>query len=125
MAILGKPKTTWVLGKDSVLDYVAAGPNECWIWTASLNIAGYGTTRVKIDGRWRSRSAHRLAYEELVGPIPPGLVIDHLCRVRRCINPRKADDAARKRAQGRLARDHYPRVYAALFAEELAKETTS
>jgi hypothetical protein len=31
--------------------------------------------------------AHRWSYEALVGPIPPGLEIDHLCRVRNCVNP--------------------------------------
>jgi hypothetical protein len=56
---------------------------ECWLWTSSLN--RYGYAEMKINGR--SRMAHRVAYELLVGPIPDGLQLDHLCRVRYCVNP--------------------------------------
>ena len=55
----------------------------CWLWVATTATAGYGTFRVQR----RSIRAHRWAYEQLVGPIPKGLVTDHLCRVRRCVNP--------------------------------------
>ncbi len=55
----------------------------CWHWTAGLQSAGYG--RFSADGR--DIGAHRFAYELLVGPIPEGLHIDHLCRVRHCVNP--------------------------------------
>lgn len=55
----------------------------CWLWTGSINSQGYG--RLKWAGR--QVQAHRAAYEELVGPIPDGLTIDHLCRVRNCVNP--------------------------------------
>ena len=55
----------------------------CWIWTLKPNSEGYG--RATLDKRtWY---AHRLVYTLLVGPIPDGLVLDHLCRVRRCVNP--------------------------------------
>jgi hypothetical protein len=54
----------------------------CWVWTAPTN-GGYG--HIAIDGR--CRMAHRVAYEWSVGPIPAGLVIDHLCRNRACVNP--------------------------------------
>ncbi len=56
---------------------------ECWEWTASKMSAGYG--QFSLDGRlWL---AHRVAYELLVGEIPEGLQIDHLCRNRACVNP--------------------------------------
>lgn len=55
----------------------------CWVFTDALNHAGYGWFR--INGK--SRYAHRIAYEEFVGPIPEGLQLDHLCKVRCCINP--------------------------------------
>ena len=55
----------------------------CWLWRAGTNGLGYG--RFKIDGR--KFGAHRVAYEWLVGPIPDGLHIDHLCRNRACVNP--------------------------------------
>lgn len=56
---------------------------DCWVWTASVRADGYGEFRV--DGRLVR--PHRFAYEQMVGPIPDGLVIDHLCRNRRCVNP--------------------------------------
>lgn len=56
----------------------------CWLWIAALNGAGYGT----FWPQWRTPvPAHRWAYEAIVGPIPEGLYIDHLCRVRNCVNP--------------------------------------
>lgn len=55
-------------------------PNSgCWIWIGELNHSGYGM----ID----RKKAHRAVYEHFVGPIPDGLTIDHLCRVRCCVNP--------------------------------------
>ena len=57
--------------------------DECWPWTAALDRGGYGL--IKFGGA--SRRAHRIAYMLLVGPIQEGLVLDHLCRNRRCVNP--------------------------------------
>lgn len=56
----------------------------CWLWTGAQGPTGYGTFR----GRANKVYAHRFAYELLVGLIPPGLVIDHLCRHRSCVNSR-------------------------------------
>lgn len=58
---------------------------DCWLWIASKDPDGYGY----FDGRARGRTgrAHRVAYEMLVGPIPEGMQIDHLCRNRACVNP--------------------------------------
>lgn len=58
------------------------GPDECWNWTASKQ-KGYG--QFMLGGR--PRRAHRVAYELLVGPIPEGLTLDHLCRNPSCVNP--------------------------------------
>jgi len=55
----------------------------CWLWTRSVSTGGYG--RFPLDGR--TQSAHRVAYEMLVGPIPEGLQLDHLCRNPRCVHP--------------------------------------
>lgn len=57
-------------------------PSDCWTWTMSLNV-GYG--RATFQGI--AQSAHRFSYETYVGPIPDGLVIDHLCRNTACVNP--------------------------------------
>ena len=58
-------------------------PSGCWLWTAATGRDGYGRFRAL----GRNVLAHRFAYESLVGPIPDGLQIDHLCRVRACANP--------------------------------------
>lgn len=57
-------------------------PNGCWLWQGSVR-GGYGNRSWK----GRIRPAHRVFYEELVGAVPEGLVLDHLCRNRSCVNP--------------------------------------
>ena len=60
----------------------------CWIWTGYKNWARYGVLVKKYVGSKRVMvRAHRLAYELLVGPIPVGLCLDHLCKNRACVNP--------------------------------------
>ncbi|WP_420886671.1 HNH endonuclease signature motif containing protein [Brachybacterium muris] len=56
----------------------------CWEWTASLTAGGYGQYYPRKD---QPRRAHRVAYEALVGAVPSGLQLDHLCRNRACCNP--------------------------------------
>jgi hypothetical protein len=58
---------------------------SCWTWLLSLSKNGYGKTAGPKDGHWIL--AHRAMYEQLVGPIPEGLTLDHLCRNRDCVNP--------------------------------------
>jgi hypothetical protein len=55
----------------------------CWLWLLAPNGDGYGTVTI----RGVQVRAHRLSYLHARGPIPPGLVLDHLCRVRNCVNP--------------------------------------
>lgn len=62
------------------------GPDECWLWTASTTTSGYGYISRGRRGEGKVH-AHRVAYELLVGPIPEGLELDHLCRTRACVNP--------------------------------------
>jgi hypothetical protein len=57
----------------------------CWEWTASRKPTGYGQIG-SVQGR-APLQAHRVAYELLVGPIPAGMQLDHLCRNRACVNP--------------------------------------
>jgi hypothetical protein len=56
----------------------------CWLWVGGTNGSGYG--RFCVDGRLRVYP-HRYAYEQLVGPIPERMTLDHLCRVRLCCRP--------------------------------------
>lgn len=58
----------------------------CWEWLGTLNPGGYGVL-YGVEGFPHGRLTHRHAYEALVGAIPEGLHIDHLCRNRRCANP--------------------------------------
>ena len=55
----------------------------CWLWTGTTFSTGYGA--LWVDGG--QKLAHRLSYEMNVGPIPGGRQLDHLCRVRACVNP--------------------------------------
>ena len=54
---------------------------NCWVWQAGCSSDGYGS--YESNGTVR---AHRYSYEWAYGPIPPGLVIDHLCRNAKCVN---------------------------------------
>lgn len=69
----------------SVVEYVEEDrgyKTKCWIWQRCLSPQGYGAV-----GRSKGSTAHRYMYEKLVGPVPDGLTLDHLCRVRPCVNP--------------------------------------
>ena len=55
----------------------------CWLWIGSMTSLGYG----QLYHNKTTVSAHRIAYELCKGSIPKGLTIDHLCRVRHCVNP--------------------------------------
>lgn len=56
---------------------------ECWRWTGAKDTGGYGN--INVGGKFYK--AHRLGYQMLVGPIPKGFELDHLCRNRWCVNP--------------------------------------
>lgn len=90
---------------------VVGEPGDCWEWTGAQN-HGYGAFGVgsSRDGTQRVVRAHRFAYELLVGPVPDGLELDHLCNNRGCVNPahleavthaeNKRRAGARRRARG-------------------------
>lgn len=69
---------------DRVLPFLLKSPTGCDVWTKSLSRGGYGQVQIPGVG---VRRVHRIVYEELVGPIPEGLQLDHLCRNRACANP--------------------------------------
>lgn len=61
--------------------------DTCWVWTGGKGRGRYGVwAPPKTTGR-KMGMAHRFAYESLVGPIPDGLEIDHLCQNPPCVNP--------------------------------------
>ena len=67
-----------------VANKIAPDESGCWLWGGEVDRGGYGRTTL----RGKRHLAHRLVYQLLVGQIPEGLVIDHLCSVRHCVNPR-------------------------------------
>lgn len=77
--------------------------DSCWLWIGPLRANGYGM--------YNHRPAHRVTYELLVGPIPDGLHIDHLCRVRHCVNPDHLEPVtqAENNRRAGAAKTHCPR----------------
>ncbi len=74
---------------ERIITQIVVNPETaCWHWCGELHRKGYALLRVRnMQGRQKWRFAHRVAFEEFRGRIPDGLVIDHLCRTRDCVNP--------------------------------------
>lgn len=81
---------------------------EHWLWLGEVDKDGHGLCRV--DGQ--KRRVHRVVYELLIGPIPEGDVLDHVCRVRQCVNPIHVEPVAHAvnvKRGGPSTRTHCPR----------------
>lgn len=77
---------------------------DCWTWTGAVQSKGYGS----FGYEGRTWSSHKLAYVLLVGPVPDGLELDHLCLNQLCCNPWHLEPVTgtENRRRARLAR--YP-----------------
>ncbi len=77
----------------------------CWLWIGTVKPSGYGTFSFDAG----CVRAHRLAYDALVGQVPLGLDLDHLCRVRSCVNPAHLEPVTRRenlhRGETQIARN--------------------
>lgn len=65
-------------------------PNTgCWLWLGHVAKNGYGRMTVghDLDEGAKTSSAHKVSYEYFVGPVPEGKILDHICRIRCCVNP--------------------------------------
>jgi hypothetical protein len=73
---------------DRLFRRVRFDESGCWLWQGAIS-SGYGQIGVGRlhHGNKRTVLVHRMAWTALVGPIPPDLVLDHLCRTRHCCNP--------------------------------------
>lgn len=71
---------------------IVVDDNGCWLWQGAKTWDGYAVLRVKTPPgsvrRQVNKKLHRLTYAEFAGAIPDGLSLDHLCRVRNCVNPK-------------------------------------
>lgn len=73
--------------EEILLSKIRVDERGCWIWTASLCHRGRGKITLRQAGVLRTFAAARASYTAFVGPIPPGLEVDHRCMVPLCINP--------------------------------------
>lgn len=80
------------MGEDARFWPKVTQDGDCWRWTGAHVSRGYGSFRLD-DGH--VIGAHRWAYQALVGEIPDGLELDHLCFVRDCVNPWHLDPVTR------------------------------
>lgn len=85
---IGRPKGSGVVPLiDRVMRRVEmVTESGCWIFMGYLNHHGYG--KVGAPGKYGPvLRTHRVTYEHYRGPVPEGMQLDHLCRVRSCCNP--------------------------------------
>jgi len=87
----GKPHA-WSFER-RVMSKVLVARNGCWVWTGaahnkSMGQRGYGQIKIVTKGIQKRWFAHRYVYTQVVGPIPAGMQIDHLCRNTMCVNPK-------------------------------------
>lgn len=76
--------------------------DTCWLWRGTVAPNGYGS----IVHNRKPAIAHRWAYEHFVGTIPAGLQLDHLCRVRACVNPAHLEPVTAQENTRRAMRSH-------------------
>jgi hypothetical protein len=77
---------------------------DCWLWTGSRANTGYGT----FNG---ASNAHRYAWQLLVGPIPEGYHLDHLCRNPPCVNPDHLEPVTPRENHSRSPIHHISKKY--------------
>jgi len=75
--------------------------NGCWIWNRALTQAGYGV----FGHENKVVYGHRHMYEKYRGPIPAGMVLDHQCNNKACVNPDHLEVSARGENSSRTARE--------------------
>lgn len=75
------------IGPDGFHSQTGENLGPCWIWIAGIDGNGYGSWGGSIGDKIVVRAAHRWAYLVLIGDVPIGLELDHLCEIKLCCNP--------------------------------------
>jgi hypothetical protein len=92
----------------------------CWLWAASCDSSGYG--KIRFEGNMCS--SHRLFYELLIGRIPKNREIDHLCRVRHCVNPEHMEPVTDRENSLRGKRNQFYKKSHCIHGHEFTPENT-
>jgi hypothetical protein len=77
--------------RERLIEKIEVDEYGCWLFAGNRSSSGYGL----IHHNGRQASAHRVSYELHVGLIAEGLELDHLCRVRACVNPAHLEPVTR------------------------------
>jgi hypothetical protein len=93
--VAGDDLAAWIVNQCTLV-------GECWVWTRTRGPSGYGRMGVGSSTDF----VHRVTYELLRGPIPPGLHIDHLCRNKPCCNPWHLEPVTQAENNRRNTRTH-------------------
>lgn len=75
----------------------------CWLWTGRVDRDGYATVPPAVRGPTGMDKGHRAVWKRMVGPLRSEEVLDHVCWVKRCVNPAHLDvvsEAENKRRRG-------------------------
>lgn len=91
MSTNGKPIPVRDEDRDRIMRFTKI-ENGCWIWTGRVHRRGYP----EITIRQKYYRGNRFSYTLFKGEIPPGMVIDHLCRNPLCMNPRHLEAVTQK-----------------------------
>lgn len=86
--------------------YTVCEETGCWLWNGYVNPSSGYPGMVAIGGG-RTKSAHVAFYEKVKGAVPEGLEIDHVCRVRRCVNPEHLQAVSRSVNHRRKPASHF------------------
>ena len=87
-------------------------PNSgCWLWLGALSTSRGGSQYGRVAFNGKNARAHRVSYQMVIGEIPHGLQLDHLCRMPCCVNPDHLEPVsnAENTLRGRIARG--PKMY--------------